>query len=212
MKSSVNDPSGSGQIREERKILPVRNSMFCQEGKMSIEYEILKENHETLVRDYESLQERIKLEEETYEIMKNHLQGKTKELEVTNTRLFEGCERERSEKEKYKKMLEEMKTMESELMIKNQELLLAKRKKEQEFEKMENKYVELADKFGVVEAECAYLKSLYDAEVASSGTPSAVMSGIGDTGNHIGQGENEVNHNANNVETGIHIHVCAQVV
>ncbi|VVB16719.1 unnamed protein product [Arabis nemorensis] len=87
--------------------------------------------------------------------------------------------------------------MKSELVVKNQEILLAKRKRKEEFEKIENKYVELAEKLGFVGAEYAYLKSLYGAEVESSGTPSAVMLGIGDTENLIGQGENEVNQNVN---------------
>ncbi|KAG7557398.1 hypothetical protein ISN44_As11g033680 [Arabidopsis suecica] len=183
--------------------------MFDLEKPMTLEHEILKENYDTLSKDYESLQERIQHAEEAYEAIKLHNENKAKELEVSNKRLLEDCVRERSEKAKVMKTFEEMKkTMESEknamvdeLMLKNQELLLVKKKEEEELVKMESKYVELAEKFDVVEKECAYLKSLYDAEVVASGTASAVISGNGETDKLIGQGENEVNHNANNAVT-----------
>lgn len=195
------------------------NSMFGLEKTLTVEHEILKENNETLMKDYECLEKRLKHAEETYEVIKLHLENKAKELEVSNRRLLEECVRERSEKEKVKKTFEEMKkTMESErdaavdeLLTKNQELLLARKKEEEELVKMENKYVELAEKFVVVEAECAHLNSLYDAEVAASITQSAVVSGIGETDNLVGQGENEVNLDANNAGTGIRRHLCAQV-
>ncbi|XP_010422048.1 PREDICTED: uncharacterized protein DDB_G0284459-like [Camelina sativa] len=184
--------------------------MFGLEKSITVEHEILKENHETLVKDYECLQERIKHAEETYEALKLHLQKKGKELEESNRRLFDECVKERIEKEKVKKTFEEMKkTMEverdamvDELMTKNNELLLVKRKEEEELVEMENKYVELAEKFVVVEEECELLNSLYDAEVvAASVTHSAVVSEIGETDNVVGEGENEVNHNANNAGT-----------
>ncbi|CAD5327557.1 unnamed protein product [Arabidopsis thaliana] len=176
---------------------------------MTLEHEILKENHETLLKDYESLQERIKHAEEAYEAIKIHHENKAKELEVSNKRLLEECMKERREKAKVRKTFEEMKkAMESErtaivdeLKSKNQELLLGKKKEEEELVKMENKYFELAEKFDVVEKECAYLKSLYDAEVVASVTQSAVISVVGETDNLIGQGENEANQNVNNAVT-----------
>ncbi|KAG7620057.1 hypothetical protein ISN44_As04g010740 [Arabidopsis suecica] len=183
--------------------------MFGLEKTMTLEHEILKENHETLLKDYESLQERIKHAEEAYEAIKIHHENKAKELEVSNKRLLEECMKERREKAKVRKTFEEMKkAMESErtaivdeLKSKNQELLLGKKKEEEELVKMENKYFELAEKFDVVEKECAYLKSLYDAEVVASVTQSAVISGVGETDNLIGQGENEANQNVNNAVT-----------
>ncbi|CAA0394623.1 unnamed protein product [Arabidopsis thaliana] len=183
--------------------------MFGLEKTMTLEHEILKENHETLLKDYESLQERIKHAEEAYEAIKIHHENKAKELEVSNKRLLEECMKERREKAKVRKTFEEMKkAMESErtaivdeLKSKNQELLLGKKKEEEELVKMENKYFELAEKFDVVEKECAYLKSLYDAEVVASVTQSAVISVVGETDNLIGQGENEANQNVNNAVT-----------
>ncbi|VYS62273.1 unnamed protein product [Arabidopsis thaliana] len=183
--------------------------MFGLEKTMTLEHEILKENHETLLKDYESLQERIKHAEEAYEAIKIHHENKAKELEVSNKRLLEECMKERREKAKVRKTFEEMKkAMESErtaivdeLKSKNQELLLGKKKEEEELVKMENKYFELAEKFDVVEKECAYLKSLYDAEVVASVTQSAVISGVGETDNLIGQGENEANQNVNKAVT-----------
>ncbi|CAH2071086.1 unnamed protein product [Thlaspi arvense] len=185
---------------EFASFLVARNRLFGQEKNIAIEHEILKENHEILKRDYECLQERFKHEVETCEIMKKCLQGKAEDpYEETNKRLLEDCERERSEKEKYKKMFEEMKAMESEnkaveserkaiideLMMEKQELLMAMRRQEDDFEILENKFVELAEKFGVVERDYSYLKSLYDAEVA------AAASG-GETENLIGHGGNNV--------------------
>lgn len=60
-----------------------------------VQHGTLKEKHEILEKNYQSLQERIKQAKKTYEIMKKHLQSRTEELEVTNKRLLEDCERER---------------------------------------------------------------------------------------------------------------------
>ncbi|CAH8359698.1 unnamed protein product [Eruca vesicaria subsp. sativa] len=143
---------------------------------LKIEHEILKENHETLKIDYASLQKRVKLSEETYEVMKKLLQSKTQGLEVKSTSLEEDCVRVRSERDKYKKMFEEMKTVESdrkakidELRKREEELLLATRRGKEDAEKLKNKFVALAERFGVIEADCSYLKALYDAEVAATG-------------------------------------------
>ncbi|KAL1217737.1 hypothetical protein V5N11_002187 [Cardamine amara subsp. amara] len=202
--------------------------MFGQQTKLSFEHQTLKENHETLVKDYECLEERLKLVDETYELFKLQLENRNKELEVKNASLLEDCVRERNEKGKFKKMFEEMKKrMEDERNEKekfqkmfeemkksmedkrnaefdalrkiNLELKLVNKKEADELERIEKKYVELAKKFCVLEVECA---NLCYAEVVASGTLSAVMSGIGETENLIGQGENEVNHNANNGVTG----------
>ncbi|EOA21251.1 hypothetical protein CARUB_v10001601mg [Capsella rubella] len=182
--------------------------MFGQEKTMSLEHEILKENHEALMKDYECLQESFKHTEQTYEAIKLHLQKQAKEFEESNRRLREECARERSEKEEIKKMFEEIRKVRDsaqdaiveKLVKQKKELLLARMKDEEELVKIENKYVDLAEKFVVVEAECAYLNSLYDAEVAASVNQSAVVSGNEETetDNLVGQGENEVNHNANN--------------
>lgn len=78
--------------------------------------------------------------------------------------MLEDCERERSEKTE---LIEEMKTIESQRKAETDELLMVKN---QELEKIKNKNDELAEKFGMVENECSYLKSLYDAdEVVASG-------------------------------------------
>nr|VDD24563.1 unnamed protein product [Brassica oleracea] len=138
-----------------------------------IEYEILKENHETLKVDYESLQKRVKLAEETYEVMKKLLQSKAEGLEVTNARLVEDCARERSEKDKYRKMESERKAKMDELRKREEELLMATRKGKEDSAELESKFVALAERFCVVEADCSYLKSLYDAEVAASGNNNA---------------------------------------
>lgn len=128
-----------------------------------IEYEILKENHETLKVDYESLQKRVKLAEETYEVMKKLLQSKGEGLEVTNARLVEDCARERSDKDKYRKMESERKAKMDELRKREEELLMATRKGKEDSAELESKFVALAERFCVVEADCSYLKSLYDA-------------------------------------------------
>ncbi|KAL1212866.1 hypothetical protein V5N11_027324 [Cardamine amara subsp. amara] len=117
--------------------------MFSQETKLTLELEILKENHELLHMDYEFLQEKLKLVEETYELFKLHLESKKKELEVKKAQLFEDCVRERNEKENCMKMFEEMKkTIDDkrnveidELRKISQELLLANKKEEEELEK-----------------------------------------------------------------------------
>ncbi|KAG5410808.1 hypothetical protein BRARA_B02747 [Brassica rapa] len=138
-----------------------------------IEYEILKENHETLKVDYESLQKRVKLAEETYEVMKKLLQSKGEGLEVTNARLVEDCARERSDKHKYRKMESERKAKMDELRKREEELLMATRKGKEDSAELESKFVALAERFCLVEADCSYLKSLYDAEVAASGNDNA---------------------------------------
>ncbi|XP_018464695.2 uncharacterized protein LOC108835981 [Raphanus sativus] len=122
-----------------------------------IEYEILKENHETLKIDYESLQKRFKLAEETYEVMKKLL------LQSKAERREDGV-RERNDKE----MESEGKGKIDELRKREEELLLAIRKGKEDKAKLEDKFVALAERFCVVEADCEYLKSLYDAEVAAS--------------------------------------------
>ncbi|KAJ0243153.1 F25 protein [Hirschfeldia incana] len=129
-----------------------------------IEYEILKENHETLKIDYESLEKRVKLAEETYEVMKKLLQGKKAEgLEEDGVR--EG----NNDKDEYEKMESEGKAKIEELRKIEEELSLAIKRGKEDSAKLEDKFVALAERFCVVEADCAYLKSLYDAEVAASG-------------------------------------------
>ncbi|KAF8113581.1 hypothetical protein N665_0048s0042 [Sinapis alba] len=186
--SSRSDKSGKNSknvslatVKDEFASSPKRNS--C----MKIEYEILKENHETLKIDYESLQKRVMLAEETYEVMKKLLQSRAGGLD--------DCVRERNEKDKYKKMESERKAKIDELRKREEELLMAIRKGREDSAELENKFVALAERFGVVEADCSYLKSLYDAEVAASG--------IGETENLIGHGGNN---NAKNDATVISDH------
>lgn len=142
-----------------------------------IEYEILKENHETLKIDYESLQKRFKLAEETYEVMKKLLLQSKKAEGVGD---------------KYEKMESEGKGKIDELRKREEELLLAIRKGKEDKAKLEDKFVALAERFCVVEADCEYLKSLYDAEVAASE--------IEET--------NKLRNNVKNDATGICVYVC----
>lgn len=135
-------------VKDEFASSPKRKNTCTQ-----IEYEILKENHETLKIDYESLQKRFKLAEETYEVMKKLLLQSKKAEGVGD---------------KYEKMESEGKGKIDELRKREEELLLAIRKGKEDKAKLEDKFVALAERFCVVEADCEYLKSLYDAEVAAS--------------------------------------------
>ncbi|CAA7042248.1 unnamed protein product [Microthlaspi erraticum] len=93
------------------------SNIMYPEGIMAVEYEFLKEHHETLEKDYQRIQDNIKHVVETSEIWKDYIQSRTEELGVVTSKLMlDECEREREarrrkclrEKKKKKKMLEEM--------------------------------------------------------------------------------------------------------
>ncbi|CAH2074380.1 unnamed protein product [Thlaspi arvense] len=152
---------------------PARSIMFAEDELLTTRHEILVENHENLKKDYASLAERFKLVEDMNEKLTQHLQNRnqSKELEEKNLGLLKDIESERSEKDKYKKMVEEMMRVESDrkamvddLRTKNDELLIVIEKKKEEQTKMDDKYNELAERFGEVEKECSCLKLLYNAQ------------------------------------------------
>ncbi|KAL0877034.1 hypothetical protein Bca101_026739 [Brassica carinata] len=189
-------PACSDKSGKKRKGLPLATvkDEFASSPKRNtctqIEYEILKENHETLKIDYESLQKRVKLAEETYEVMKKLLQSKAEGREDRA--------RERNDKDEYEKMESERKAKIDELRKREEELLMAIKKGKEDSAKLEDKFVALAKRFCLVEADCSYLKSLYDAEVAASG--------IGGTKSLIGYGGNKPNNNGKNDATVISDH------
>lgn len=190
-----------------------RSNVFAQEEILATKYEILKENHDNLVIDYQCLEQSYKIVSEMNEMMQLHLpkiQKQPMESDAKILRLLKDLESERSEKDEFKKIIEGMKRMESEkdamineLRIKNQELLIAKEKEEEECKKIENKYVELTERFEAAETECSFLKSLYDAENA-----------IGQVGNDLAfkDDDDEVivvdDHNVNNTVAGMCVPKC----
>ncbi|KAL1200124.1 hypothetical protein V5N11_032146 [Cardamine amara subsp. amara] len=146
--------TGQSSARTEtsgkNKISSVANAgssnLFAKEEHLARKYQILKEDHDILLKDYKFLEERSNIVNDLNEMMELHLpktQNRPMEPDAKKLGLLNDLETERSEKEEYKKIVEGMKRMEiekdamiNELRVKNQEVLIAKEKEEEEHKKM----------------------------------------------------------------------------
>ncbi|CAN8257310.1 unnamed protein product [Cochlearia groenlandica] len=137
--------------------------MFSQ-SVLATQYENLTEDHENLKQDYASLEKRFKDVEDLNTAMNSRLQNQNQivEPEATKLRLLKELERERGEKDEYKKMFEEMKKIvaENESMIDylrkdNKDVLRALEIGEEALENMKNVHDALAERFIEVEKKYA---------------------------------------------------------
>lgn len=156
---------------------------------------MLMENHESLKQDYASLEQRFKLVEDLNAMMKPRLQNQSQSKEL---RLLKDLERERKEKEEFKKMVEVLEATNSELMLKNEELLTALEKQEDEEKRQEEKFDELARICDELEKECLHLKSLYDDPKRLNGGQGKSNVGLEDDVFVVGESHNAVKNNNNN--------------
>ncbi|CAN6867228.1 unnamed protein product [Brassica oleracea var. botrytis] len=162
---------------------------------LTTRHQMLMENHESLKQDYASLERRFKLVEDLNAMMKPRLRNQNQSKEL---RLLKDLERERKEKEEYKKMVEVLEATNSELMLKNEELLTALEKQEEEEKRQEEKFDELAKKCDEIEKECSLLKSIYD-----DGKKGNNNVGLRDDVFVVGESHNVVNNNNNTVADAI---------
>ena len=163
---------------------------------LTTRHQMLMENHESLKQDYASLEQRFKLVEDLNAMMKPRLQNQNQSKEL---RLLKDLERERKEKEEYKKMVEVLEATNSELMLKNEELLTALEKQEEEEKRQEEKFDELAKKCDEIEKECSLLKSIYDDGKRLNGRQGKNNVGLEDDVFVVGESHNVVNNNNNTV-------------
>ncbi|KAH0861690.1 hypothetical protein HID58_089951 [Brassica napus] len=167
---------------------------------LTTRHQMLMENHESLKQDYASLEQRFKLVEDLNAMMKPRLQNQNQSKEL---RLLKDLERERKEKEEYKKMVEVLEATNSELMLKNEELLTALEKQEEEEKRQEEKFDELAKKCDEIEKECSRLQSIYDDGKRLNGRQGKSNVGLEDDVFVVGESHNVVNNNNNTVDDAI---------